>query len=285
MTLEYNAPCLLGLEGIVAEELKRLGADNVRAENGHVRFAGDEHMLARANIGLRCAERVQLYVGGGRVATFDELFTLARALPWEQFIGRRDRFPVKGWSLDSALHSVPDCQAILKKAVAERLKAAYRVPWLEETGSLYQIQFTLLKDEVSLLIDTSGEGLHKRGWRKEAGGAPLKETLAAAIVDIARARTAPVVCDPCCGSGTLLIEAGLAAMKMAPGLHRRFAAMDFGWLPAAVWEEERQRARGFECPDRAPELRGGDTDAAVLAVARGNAAKAGVPLMVKTADV
>lgn len=225
----YCAPCLMGMEGIVGDELKRMDAGEVRVENGRVLFSpAARSCWPRANIGLRCAERVQILLGTFPARSFEELFQGVKALPWENWIGKSDRFPVKGWSLNSTLHSVPDCQAIIKKAVVERLKSHYHLGWFEETGALYQIQFTLLKDEATLLIDTSGPGLHKRGYRQNAGGAPIKETLAAAMVDLTRARMARQVLDPCCGSGTLLIEAALSAYRIAPGIRRPFCGHGMG---------------------------------------------------------
>ncbi|MBO5796933.1 MAG: class I SAM-dependent RNA methyltransferase, partial [Clostridia bacterium] len=226
--MTFCCPCLFGIEGILGDELRRMGADNVQVQTGRVLFTGDFSMMARVNIQSRYAERVQLVMGTFRAVTFEQLFEGTKALPWERFIGKTDRFPVKGWSLNSTLHSVPDCQSIVKKAVVERLKGHYGIGWFEESGALFQIQVTILKDEVSLLIDTSGAGLHKRGYRANAGEAPIKETLAAAIADVMRVRFAQQVCDPCCGSGTLLIEAALAARRIAPGVRRRFAAMNWG---------------------------------------------------------
>ncbi|MBR3289435.1 MAG: class I SAM-dependent RNA methyltransferase [Clostridia bacterium] len=274
--MEFCAPCLFGIEGILGAELKRLGADDVRPENGRVLFSGDTHMLARVNLNSRYAERVQILLGRFRARTFEELFQGVKALPLEDFIGKDDAFPVKGWSLSSALHSIPDCQSIVKKAVVDRLGARYGMTWFPETGALCQIQFSILKDEVSLMLDTSGTGLHKRGYRESAVQAPLKETLAAAIADLARARTAERICDPCCGSGTLLIEAALAAKRMAPGLRRSFAAEHWRTIPAEVWQEERERARSFELSDRPLTLLGGDIDEDALRLTRENADKAGV---------
>lgn len=275
-SLQFCAPCLFGIEGILADELKRMGAEDVTPQNGRVLFRGDEAMLARANINSRYAERIQLLIGQFKATTFDELFEGVKALPWERFIGKLDRFPVKGWSLQSALHSIPACQSIVKKAVVDRLGSRYGLTRFEETGALYQIQFTILKDEVSLLIDTSGAGLHKRGYRQNAGGAPIKETLAAAIVDITRARLSPLVCDPCCGSGTLLIEAALAAKRIAPGIRRRFISSEWPQVPYAVWEAERARAKESERTEQVFSAVGGDIDNGVLRLAKENAVKAGV---------
>lgn len=274
--LQFCAPCLFGLEGILGDELRRMGAANVTPQNGRVLFAGDAAMLARANINSRYAERIQLLVGSFRALTFDDLFEGVKALPWERFIGERDRFPVKGWSLQSTLHSVPACQSIVKKAIVDRLAARYGIRQFEETGALYQVQFTILKDEVTVLIDTSGAGLHKRGYRQNAGGAPIKETLAAAIVDVTRARLSPLICDPCCGSGTMLIEAAMAAKRIAPGLHRRFVSSEWDLVPYTLWEEERARAKANERPDQEFTLRGGDIDPAMIRLAKDNAFKAGV---------
>lgn len=274
--MTFCCPCLFGVEGILADELRRMGVSNVRAQTGRVLFDGDFSAMARVNIRSRYAERVQLVMGTFRAVTFNELFERTKALPWEQLIGKTDRFPVKGWSLDSTLHSVPDCQSIVKKAVVERLRSRYGVSWFEESGALFQIQVTVLKDEVSLLVDTSGAGLHKRGYRANAGEAPLKETLAAAIVDVMRARFARQVYDPCCGSGTLLIEAALAARRQAPGLRRRFVSMTWGCVPAGCFEQERRLAQSLERPEQEIALWGGDVDAACLRLAEENAVKAGV---------
>ncbi len=272
---EYNAPCLFGVEGILGDELRRLGADNVRPENGRVLFSGPLEIMARANISSRYAERIQIVMGSFAARSFEELYQGVRALAWERFIGRQDAFPVKGWSLNSQLHSVPDCQAITKKAIVERLRSAYDTRFLNETGSKCQVQFTILKDQVTMLLDTSGAGLHMRGYRANAGGAPIKETLAAAIVDVTRARRASLVCDPCCGSGTLLIEAALAARGIAPGIRRAFSAMHWASIPESVWTQERQRAREYQ-RDVSFRAVGSDIDADVLKLVGENAEKAGV---------
>ncbi len=275
-TWEYCAPCLFGVEGILGDELRRMGAENVRPETGRVLFAGGPDILARANIGSRYAERIQILAGSFPARSFEELFQGVKAIPWERWIGKRNAFPVKGWSLDSTLHSVPDCQAIVKKAAAERLGRVYGQSWLEETGPVCQIQFTIRKDMATLLLDTSGPGLHKRGYRANAGGAPIKETLAAAIVDVTRARRASLVCDPCCGSGTLLIEAALAARGIAPGIRRRFAAMEWDSVPREIWTQERRRAREREHPGSPFRGQGGDIDEDCLRLTCENAEKAGV---------
>ena len=273
--LEYCAPCLFGVEGILGDELRRLGAEDVRPENGRVLFRGGLEMMARANICSRYAERIQVLMGRFKAYSFEELFQGVRALEWERFISKQDSFPVKGWSLNSKLHSVPDCQAIVKKAVVERLKNVYGIQWFDECDGKCQIQFSIMKDEVTIMLDTSGVGLHKRGYRAVSGGAPIKETLAAAIVDVTRARRAKLVCDPCCGSGTLMIEAALAAKNIAPGVRRVFSAMYWDSIPSEIWREERQAARERQ-RDVEFFARGGDIDPAVLSLVGENANKAGV---------
>lgn len=282
--LNFCAPCLFGLEGIVADEMRRMGATAVTPQNGRVLFSGEDTLIARANIGSRCAERIQLHLGTFRATTFDQLFEGVKALPWERFIRVKDAFPVKGWSLNSALHSVPDCQSIVKKAIVERLKSCYRIGWFEETGATVQVQFSILKDEATLLIDTSGVGLHKRGYRRNAGGAPIKETLAAAIVDVTRTRFATRVIDPCCGSGTLLIEAALAARRVAPGVRRKFAAQATDWIPESVWQEERQAALQNQLPQKEFLGLGYDIDPEMVTLTVENAAKAGIGPLIRAAQ-
>ncbi|MDR2687429.1 MAG: THUMP domain-containing protein, partial [Oscillospiraceae bacterium] len=200
--MKFVVPCLLGLEGLIAEELRAMDAQNVRAENGRVFFEGGSALLARANIRCRFAERIQVVIGQFGAETFEELFQGTKALPWEDWLAARDAFPVKGYSLNSALFSVSDCQAVVKKAIVERLKQTYQLEWFEESGATHQIQFSLMKDRALLALDTSGAGLHKRGYRLQAGGAPLKETLAAALCQISRLRPWHALHDPLCGSGT-----------------------------------------------------------------------------------
>ena len=269
-------PCLLGMEGLVAEELRRMNAQNVRPENGRVLCDGDFTMLARINLCSRFAERVQIFMGTFRADTFDNLFEQIKALPWENFIGKKDRFPVKGKALSSKLMSVPDCQSIIKKAVVERLKSKYRIEWFEETGHLYQIQFLILKDMVSMMIDTSGTGLYKRGYRQNAGPAPLKETLAAAMADLSKVRANHTVIDPMCGSGTILIEAAMKARNIAPGLHRRFTAQEWENMPQIIWKREKEAAWDAIKRDSAFEGLGYDIDQQALQLAKENAGKAGV---------
>ena len=269
-------PCLLGVEGLVAEELRRMDAENVEPQNGRVFFEGSQELIARANLSSRYSERVLILMGNFRALSFEELFQSVKALPWEQFIGKQDRFPVKGRSLDSKLASVPDCQSIIKKAIVERLKRHYRIPWFEETGRLYQIQFLILKDTVSVMIDTTGAGLHKRGYRANSTQAPIKETLAAAMVHLSRVRSDAYFLDPFCGSGTILIEAALYAFHIAPGLHRKFISESWSGLSPSVWRKERERAVDLIKRDADFIGVGYDIDPQALELTLANAKKAGV---------
>jgi putative N6-adenine-specific DNA methylase len=270
------SPCLFGLEGPLAEELKKMGAQNVQPQNGRVVFDGSEEMIARANLCSRYGERIQILMAVFPARSFDELFEGVRALPWERWIGRADAFPVTGSCLSSKLASVPDCQKIVKKAVVERLKSKYSVSWFEETGAPRRIHFLIMKDVVSLMIDTTGAGLHKRGYRANAAEAPIRETLAAAMAYFSRVRHDANFFDPFCGSGTILIEAALAALNIAPGIRRTFAAEEWPSVSRPVWERERERAKSLETPDAGFTAAGFDIDSAAVALTRANAAKAGV---------
>ncbi len=275
MSLEYCAPCLFGLEGPLGNELRHMDMESVSAENGRVYFTGGEDAMARANIRSRFAERVLLVMGRCRADTFDALFEGVKAMPWEDCIPRNGAFPVKGWSLESALHSVPDCQKIVKKAVVERLKGVYKLDWFPEDGETYPIQFSLMRDRAVLYLDTSGTPLHKRGYRPAQVAAPLRETLAAAMVDIARYRGKGEFCDPFCGSGTVAIEAALAALNRAPGLNRSFQAERWARFPAELWSREREAARAGEYAGEY-HISASDIDPKAVATARANARRAGV---------
>ena len=285
--LKMVAPCLFGTESIVADEFRRMGIENVVAENGRVLFEGSLNILARANINSRFAERIMINVGEFTAVTFTELFEGVKALPWEDYIGAKDTFPVNGWSINSQLHSVPDCQSIIKKAIVERLKAKYKISWFEETGPEYKIRFSIHKNSVTMMIDTSGDGLHKRGYRRNSNSAPIKETLAAAMCDLARIFPDTHIYDPFCGSGTILIEAAMMAKKMAPGLRRYFAAERFSFIPQNVWREERTRAQDLILNDIDFEGYGFDIDDSALELTMANAQKAGVAkyIKVKKADI
>ncbi len=286
--IKMVAPCLFGTESIAADEFRRMGFEAVTAENGRVLLEGNLNMLARANINSRFAERILINMGEFDAVSFTELFEGVKALSWENFIGIRDSFPVvSGWSINSELHSIPDCQSIIKKAVVERLKLKYNVSWFEETGPEYKIRFSIHKNRVTMMIDTSGEGLHKRGYRRNSNSAPIKETLAASMCDLARIYPDTHLYDTFCGSGTILIEAAMMATKMAPGLRRYFAAERFGFIPVEVWREERTRAQDLILHNIDFEGYGFDIDDNALELTRENAAKAGVGkyIKVKKADI
>ncbi len=281
--IKLAAPCLFGIEGIAADEFRRMGFEDVSAENGRVLLSGDFNMLARANICSRFAERINIVIGEFKAVTFTELFEGVKSLCWENYIGVDDAFPVNGWSIDSQLFSIPDCQSIIKKAIVERLKTKYPVNHFSETGPEIRIRFSIHKNNVTMMIDTSGDGLHKRGYRRNSNDAPLKETLAAAMCDLARIYPDTQMYDPFCGSGTLLIEAALMATKTAPGLRRFFAAERYGFIPEKVWREERTRAQDLIIHNVDFRAQGFDIDKNSVELTLQNAKKAGVAKYVSAA--
>ena len=278
--IQFAVPTLFGLEGLCADEMRRLGLAGVRAENGRVYCTGTPGDIPRLNLNLRTGERVLIVLGTFPAPTFDALFEGTKALPWEEFIPRGGTFPVKGHCLNSALHAVPPCQAMVKKAVATRLGSRYGVDTLPETGPLYQIQFSIMKDTATLMLDTTGPGLYKRGYRAQGVEAPLRETLAAAMVLLSRYRGKDPFCDPFCGSGTIAIEAALIAKNRAPGLNRSFSAQKWRALDSGLW-----LAAADEAMDReyhgAYEIWGGDIDPRAVELSRHNAALAEVDDVVK----
>ena len=273
--ITYEIPCLLGLEKLVADEIKRLGLADVRAENGRVLCQGSWADCARLNINLRCGARVIALLGQFPARSFEELFQGVRAIPWEEFLPREAAFPVKGYSISSQLHSVPDCQSIVKKAAVDHLGAHYGLTWLPETGETYQLRFSIMKDLCEVFLDSSGVSLHKRGYRAVGNEAPLHETMAAAMVNLARYRGRDFFWVPFCGSGTIVLEAALAALNRAPGLARKFAAQSWSCIPEDVWTQAREAARAAEFRGEYRIL-GTDIDSGSLAIAIANAKKAGV---------
>ena len=276
MKLKLVATCLFGLEKLLGEEIDALGLTRLETIDGRVTFEGDAIDVARANLHLRCAEHVFVALGSFPALSFTELFDGVKALPWEDWIGKADAFPVKGHSIKSKLYSVPDCQSIVKKAIVDRLSSHYGVRWLAESGVKYQVEFFLFKDTVTLMIDTSGIPLHKRGYRPAAGPAPLRETLAAALALTARPREDVLFWDPMCGSGTIAIEAALILANKAPGLGRNFAAEEFAQIPKNLWDEARAQAKSAIRTDSAFEVYASDIDDAILDVTYENALRAGV---------
>lgn len=269
--MKYTIPCLFGLEALVADELRRLDLKNVRAENGRVHCDGGPADIPRLNINLRCGARVLVELASFPAPDFEALFQGVAAIPWEDCIPRDGEFPVKGYSISSQLHSVPACQAIVKKAAAKRLGQAYGCETLPETGDRYQIQFALIKDTAAVYLDTSGDGLYKRGYRAHNNGAPLRETLAAALVLLSRYRGRDPFCDPFCGSGTIAIEAALIARNRAPGLNRSFAAQHWAMVDKRIWLDAADEAMDNEFHDKTYEIWGGDIDPHAVEIARHNA--------------
>ena len=275
--LTYVATCMFGLERLLGEEIDALGLKRILTMDGRVIFCGEPCDCARANINLRVAERVYVLVGNAFAAsTFDELFEGCRSLPWEDFIGVNDAFPVSGHSIKSQLTSIPDCQKILKKSIATRLGEKYRLSILPESETVLKIEFFIFKDEAYLMIDTSGVALHKRGYRPVANAAPLRETLAAAIAMTARVREDIMLWDPCCGSGTIVIEGAMLATKRAPGLERSFAGESFAFLPKELWDNAREEARCNVVSSPHFTARGSDINPDCISLSRENARRAGV---------
>lgn len=270
------ATSAMGLESLVAKEVRALGYD-CEVENGKITFKGDENAIARCNLWLRTADRIKIKVGQFKATTFDELFEKTKALPWGNFLPEDAEFPVIGKSVKSTLFSVSDCQAIVKKAVVEKMKQHYkRSTWFEESGAFYRIEIALLKDIATVTIDASGQGLHKRGYRTDQGEAPLKETLAAALVMLTNWNPDKPFLDPFCGSGTIPIEAALIGQNIAPGFNREFVSEGWGWIPEKVWEDARNEAEDLANYDQILDISGSDIDHRMVTIAKDNAFEAGL---------
>ena len=276
MKLELIATATFGLEAVVKREIEELGYRILRSEDGKITFLGDERAVVRANLWLRCADRVLLKQGEFEAKEFEELFQQTKGIPWEELIPPDGKFTVTGTSVKSTLHSVPACQSIVKKAIVERLKDYYGMEHFPETGASYTVKVTMLKDRATITVDTSGEGLHKRGYRKASVAAPLKETLAAAMINLTFWNRDRILVDPMCGSGTIPIEAAMIARNMAPGLGRHFAFEGWELIPGEIVKQEKKAA--FEAVDYSGELQiyGYDIDTRAIEAARINADLAGV---------
>jgi len=275
-TYKLVATAAAGIEALVGKELRTLGYD-CQVENGKAYFTGNDYDIAKTNIYLRTADRIKIVFGQFTAKTFDALFEQTKALPWEQILPVDAEFPVSGKSVKSTLHSVPNCQSIVKKAIVNRLSAAYaRRTHLPETGALYPIEVSILKDVVTLTIDTSGTSLFKRGYRTEKGGAPLKENMAAALVMLTNWFPDKPFYDPCCGSGTIPIEAALIGLNIAPGLNRSFAAEKWTFFDPKAFDTVRQEARKEIRTDVTLDILGADIDGSMIEIAKQNAIKAGV---------
>ena len=276
MKLELIATATFGLEAVVKREIEALGYRIIRSEDAKITYMGDERAIARSNLWLRSADRVLLKMGEFKALEFEDLFQQTKAVAWEDIIPSDGRFTVTGTSVKSKLHSVPACQSIVKKAIVERLGSFYCIDRFEETGAEYTVKVTILKDRVTLTIDTSGTGLHKRGYRVCDVAAPIKETLAAAMVQLSFWKAGRLLVDPCCGSGTIPIEAAMIGRNIAPGLNRKFASQEWDIIPPEIWKEERKAA--FEAIDYDADIRieASDISGRAVEAAIENAAEAGV---------
>ena len=283
---ELIVPTLFGLEAMVSKELYRLGYDSKKTEDGKVVFDGDYDAVCRANMWLRCGERVLIKVGEFEAKTADDLYEGVKALPWERFIAKDDAFPVKGRTIRSELNSDRNSQIMIKKAIADRLGEKYGISWMPETGVTYQVQFTIIKNIVTLMIDTSGEPLHKRGYRKKANLAPLRETIAAAMVMISYWKFEEPFLDPFCGSGTIPIEAAMFKRNIAPGLMRNFAFESFPQIDKRLLKDIIHEAKDEEHRDVSLDITASDIDPYALELTEHNAKAAGVSefINIKRAD-
>ncbi|MBU0278933.1 class I SAM-dependent RNA methyltransferase [Gemella sp. zg-1178] len=276
--MQYNlvATSPMGIEAIVAKEVQDLGYET-KVENGRVYYSGDKRAIVRSNIWLRCADRVKIVVAKFPAYTFEELFEKTKVVEWDKFLPEDANFPVDGRSHKSKLFSVSDCQSIVKKAIVEKMKKSYGLSgWLKETGARYRLEIIMLNDEATILLDTSGEGLHKRGYREKQGVAPLKETLAAAMVKLTNWNGEVPFYDLFCGSGTLLIEAAMMAQNMAPGLNRKFDFEKWHWIPKNLVSEERNRAEEMIDYEKELELYGSDINPKMIATAQNNVEEIGL---------
>ncbi|MGN0432478.1 MAG: class I SAM-dependent RNA methyltransferase [Lachnospiraceae bacterium] len=275
---ELIAPCHFGMEAVLKREITELGYDVTEVTDGRVTFFGDEEALCRANVFLRSAERILIKVGCFHAETFEELFQGTRALPWEEYIPVDGRFWVaKAGSVKSKLFSPSDIQSIMKKAMVERLKEIYHTSWFEENGTSYPVRVFLLKDEVTVGLDSTGESLHKRGYRKLTAKAPIAENLAAALIMLTPWKGDRILVDPFCGSGTIPIEAAMMAANMAPGMHRNFTAMNWdNVIDKALWADAREEAAELVDLSVQTDIQGYDIDDKMVAIARENAKLAGV---------
>ncbi|MHA6502034.1 THUMP domain-containing class I SAM-dependent RNA methyltransferase [Staphylococcus haemolyticus] len=270
------AVCPMGLEAVVAKEIQELGYET-QVENGRIFFEGDAKAIVQCNLWLRTADRIKIVVGRFNASTFDELFEKTKSLPWENIIDKEGQFPVQGRSVKSTLYSVPDCQAITKKAIVERLKKAYDEKGrLNESGAKYPVEVAILKDNVLLTIDTSGSGLNRRGYRIAQGEAPIKETLAASLVRLANWKGDTPFIDPFCGSGTIAIEACLIAQNIAPGFNRDFVSEEWNIMPPNIYDDMRDEADQQANYDKDIRVFASDIDPEMVEIAKRNAEEVGL---------
>ncbi|MDR4911075.1 MULTISPECIES: THUMP domain-containing class I SAM-dependent RNA methyltransferase [Bacillus] len=274
-TLIATAP--MGIEAVVAKEVRDLGYE-CKVDNGKVIFEGDALAICRANLWLRTANRIKVQVASFKAKTFDELFEKTKAINWRSFIPENGKFPVIGKSVKSTLASVPDCQRIVKKAIVEKLKlqSGKANDWIEETGAEYKVEISLLKDQALITLDSSGTGLHKRGYRVDQGGAPIKETLAAALVQLTNWTPDRPFVDPFCGSGTIAIEAALIGQNIAPGFNRDFVSEDWEWIGKDLWNKARLEVEEKANYDQPLTIFASDIDHRMVQIAKENAEEAGL---------
>lgn len=279
---ELIAPCHFGLEAVLKREITDLGYDVIKVEDGRLTFIGDAQAICRANVFLRSAERILLKVGSFRAETYEELFQGTKELPWEKFIPVDGRFWVtKASSIKSKLFSPSDIQSVMKKAMVERMKSVYHVNWFGETGESFPVRVSIMKDEVTAALDTTGDSLHKRGYRKLTAKAPIAENLAAALIMLTPWKKDRILVDPFCGSGTFPIEAAMMAAGIAPGMNRDFTAQTWKHLiPVKEWYDAVDEAREEIEPDVYTDIQGYDIDDAMVNIARENARLAGVEKMI-----
>lgn len=283
MIIKLIATSTAGIEAVVKREAEHLGFSNITVQNGKVEFEGDFGSIARANLWFRSADRILIKIGEFKALTFDELFENTKALPWDEWICKNGRFTVQGKSVKSKLFSISDCQSIVKKAVVEKLKSKHFVEWFTEDGPDFTIQVALLNDIATLTLDSSGTGLHKRGYREKNVEAPIKETMASALIDISYWNKKRILLDPLCGSGTIPIEAALIGINSAPGLNRSFASEGWPIVPKKLWNSEREKARDLIEKNPNILIYGSDIDPKAIALAKENAQKAGVGKLIKFA--
>ncbi len=276
MKIEYVATCLFGLEGLLGEEIDSLGYKRIETMDGRITFIGDELALARCSINLRFAERLYIKMGEFYARSFEELFEGTKQIPWEFYIRKDDSFPVRGHSIKSDLYSIPDCQKIIKKAIVSRLSKVYGISWFEERCVKYQIDFFIFKNRCTLMIDTSGTPLHKRGYRPKSNEAPIRETLAAALAKLSRPREDVLFWDPFCGSGTIAIEATMQMLNYAPGIDRAYIAQTFPQFDKSIWENAREEAKDKIITDSKFEAYASDIDLECVKIAQESAKHAGV---------
>ncbi len=283
MKLELIATATFGLEAVVKREIEKLGYKILKSEDGKITFLGDERAIVRANLWLRAADRVQIKMAEFMAYEFEDLFQQMKAIPWEEWIPIDGKFVVNGSSVKSKLSSVPACQSVAEKALIERLKEFYYVDYFEKTGASYDIKITILKDRVTVTLDTTGPGLHKRGYRQHSVEAPIKETLAAAMLELSFWNKDRILTDPCCGSGTIPIEAAMIARNIAPGISRNFVSEEWEAIPAKLWKEERAAAYAAIDNEVNPKIFGLDINPQAIAAAKANAEAAGVDDCIKFA--